>query len=169
MSRLCEPRAWIRWWRCGTSKTRHIYFRVAQVVPVAACKCFNYASQSGDLAPVAPRRFPVEIEPASVLPSEDTKESSDAAFIHNLRRGPVVRTAARASSDRLRFPSGLAPQGRLDLLLSDAMEGRRSLERGSEVAIQWIASEFAKAGLKPLSGDSFLSRFPSSNSPPTAT
>jgi hypothetical protein len=37
----------------------------------------------------------------------------------------------------------------LTFLASDALEGRRSLERGSEVAIEWIASEFAKAGLKP--------------------
>src|ERR1051326_8976620 len=44
----------------------------------------------------------------------------------------------------------------LTFLSSDALEGRRSLERGSEVAIQWIASEFAKAGLKPLVGDSYL-------------
>ncbi|HXJ39437.1 MAG TPA: M20/M25/M40 family metallo-hydrolase [Bryobacteraceae bacterium] len=35
-----------------------------------------------------------------------------------------------------------------------------SLERGSEVAIQWIASEFSKAGLKPLVGDSFLQPVP---------
>src|ERR1039458_29551 len=40
-------------------------------------------------------------------------------------------------------------------LSCDALEGRRSLERGSEVAIQWIASEFAKAGLKPLVGASY--------------
>jgi hypothetical protein len=48
----------------------------------------------------------------------------------------------------------------LTFLSSDALEGRRSLERGSEVAIQWIASEFAKAGLKPLVGDSFLQPVP---------
>ncbi|HLK63889.1 MAG TPA: M20/M25/M40 family metallo-hydrolase [Bryobacteraceae bacterium] len=48
----------------------------------------------------------------------------------------------------------------LTFLSSDALEGRRSLERGSEVAIQWIASEFAKAGLKPLSGDSYLQPVP---------
>jgi hypothetical protein len=48
----------------------------------------------------------------------------------------------------------------LTFLSSDALEGRRSLERGSEVAIQWIASEFAKAGLKPLNGDSFLQTVP---------
>ncbi len=35
-----------------------------------------------------------------------------------------------------------------------------SLERGSEVAIQWIAAEFAKAGLKPAYGDSFLQPVP---------
>lgn len=48
----------------------------------------------------------------------------------------------------------------LTFLSSDALDGRRSLERGSEVAIQWIASEFAKAGLKPLAGDSYLQPVP---------
>jgi hypothetical protein len=48
----------------------------------------------------------------------------------------------------------------LIFLSSDALEGRRSLERGSEVAIQWIASEFAKAGLKPAAGDSYLQPVP---------
>jgi hypothetical protein len=48
----------------------------------------------------------------------------------------------------------------LTFLSSDALEGRRSLERGSEVAIQWIASQFATAGLKPLVGDSYLQPVP---------
>ncbi len=48
----------------------------------------------------------------------------------------------------------------LTFLASDAMEGRMSLDRGSEVAIQWLASEFAKAGLKPLAGDTFLQPVP---------
>jgi hypothetical protein len=45
-------------------------------------------------------------------------------------------------------------------LASEALEGRRSLERGSEVAIQFGAAEFAKAGLKPLRGDSYLQPVP---------
>ncbi len=44
----------------------------------------------------------------------------------------------------------------LTFLASDALEGRMSLQRGSEVAIQFIAAEFAKAGLKPLAGNSYL-------------
>ena len=48
----------------------------------------------------------------------------------------------------------------LTFLSSDALDGRRSLQRGSEVAIQWIASEFAKEGLKPLFGDSYLQPVP---------
>src|ERR1700733_9031407 len=48
----------------------------------------------------------------------------------------------------------------LTFLSSDALEGRRSLERGDEAAVQWIASEFAKAGLKPLVGDSYLQPVP---------
>jgi hypothetical protein len=48
----------------------------------------------------------------------------------------------------------------LTFLSSDALEGRRSLERGSDVAIQWIASQFAIAGLKTLVGDSYLQPVP---------
>jgi hypothetical protein len=48
----------------------------------------------------------------------------------------------------------------LTFLSSDALEGRLSLQRGSDVAVQWIASEFAKAGLKPLVGDSYLQPVP---------
>ena len=38
----------------------------------------------------------------------------------------------------------------LTFLSSEALEGRMSLARGSEVAIQFIAAEFAKAGIKPV-------------------
>ena len=55
-------------------------------------------------------------------------------------------------------PSGLKAD--LTFLSSDALEGRLSLQHGSEIAIQWIASEFAKAGLKPLVGDSYLQPVP---------
>lgn len=48
----------------------------------------------------------------------------------------------------------------LTFLSSDALEGRLSLQRGSEIAIQWIASEFAKAGLKPMVGYSYLQPVP---------
>src|SRR5689334_22077760 len=48
----------------------------------------------------------------------------------------------------------------LTFLSSDALEGRLTLARGSEVAIQWIASEFAAAGLKPAAGDSYLQPVP---------
>lgn len=48
----------------------------------------------------------------------------------------------------------------LTFLSSDALQGRRSLETGSEVAIQWIASQFAKAGLRPANGESYLQPVP---------
>jgi hypothetical protein len=71
-----------------------------------------------------------------------------------------------AQTERSRIAEGLdfiqAARLRADLtfLSSDALEGRRSLERGDETAVQWIASEFAKAGLKPLVGDSYLQPVP---------
>jgi hypothetical protein len=44
----------------------------------------------------------------------------------------------------------------LTFLASDALQGRMSLQPGDDVAVQWIASEFAKAGLQPAANGSFL-------------
>ncbi|PYT14345.1 MAG: peptidase M28 [Acidobacteria bacterium] len=73
---------------------------------------------------------------------------------------------ALAAQMRSRIATGLETikagdlKADLTFLASDALEGRLSLDRGSEVAIQWIAAEFSKAGLKPLAGDSFLQPVP---------
>ena len=48
----------------------------------------------------------------------------------------------------------------LTFLSSNALEGRLSLARGSEVAIQWIASEFTKAGLKPIADGTYFQPVP---------
>jgi hypothetical protein len=78
----------------------------------------------------------------------------------------LIVSLAGAQQTKSRIAAGFesiqAARLRADLtfLSSDALEGRRSLERGSEVAIQWIASEFAKAGLKPLVGDGYLQTVP---------
>jgi hypothetical protein len=45
-------------------------------------------------------------------------------------------------------------------LASAPLEGRRSLDRGSEAAAEFIAAEFAKAGLKPANGDSWFQDVP---------
>ena len=44
----------------------------------------------------------------------------------------------------------------LTFLASDALQGRMSLQTGDDAAIQWIASEFAKAGLSPAAEGGFL-------------
>src|SRR5205823_1354506 len=44
----------------------------------------------------------------------------------------------------------------LTFLASDPLQGRLSLQAGDEVAIQWVAAEYAKAGLKPPAGDTYL-------------
>ncbi len=52
-------------------------------------------------------------------------------------------------------------QADLKFLSSGEMEGRLSLQRGSEVAIKWLESEFQKAGLKPAgSNGSYLQPVP---------
>ena len=51
-------------------------------------------------------------------------------------------------------------QGDLTFLASDALQGRMSLQPGSEVAIEWIAGEFQKAGLTPAASDSYFQPVP---------
>ncbi len=48
----------------------------------------------------------------------------------------------------------------LTFLASDSTQGRLSLQNGDQVAIDWIASEFAKAGLKPAFNGSYLQPVP---------
>src|SRR5947209_8245317 len=48
----------------------------------------------------------------------------------------------------------------LTFVASDALEGRLSLEPGDDAAAQWVASEFAKAGLKPAAAGSYLQPVP---------
>jgi len=78
----------------------------------------------------------------------------------------LVAISLAAQTPRERLEPGLnaiqAMKLRADLtfLASDALEGRMSLERGYEAAIQWIAAEFSKAGLRPAVGDSFLQPVP---------
>jgi hypothetical protein len=54
--------------------------------------------------------------------------------------------------------SGL--KANLTFFASDALQGRMSLQTGDDVGIQWIASEFAKAGLKPAADGSYLQPVP---------
>ncbi|MCW3073336.1 MAG: aminopeptidase [Flaviaesturariibacter sp.] len=46
------------------------------------------------------------------------------------------------------------------VLAADDMEGRRPGTPGSEKAAEFIATEFKKAGLQPLQGNSFMQEFP---------
>ncbi len=48
----------------------------------------------------------------------------------------------------------------LGFLASDALEGRMSLQPGDDAAIQWVAAEFAKAGLQPAANGSYLQGVP---------
>ncbi|MFC4527828.1 M20/M25/M40 family metallo-hydrolase [Dyella halodurans] len=69
-----------------------------------------------------------------------------------------VSAAALAAAPSSQQP-GLAQIRESDLradigfLASDALQGRLSLQPGDDAAAQWVASEFAKAGLKPIATD----------------
>ncbi|MBI4877520.1 MAG: M28 family peptidase [Acidobacteria bacterium] len=66
--------------------------------------------------------------------------------------GPLAAQPENIRMDRVRAD--------LFFLASPALEGRQSGARGSEVALEWVAAEFAKAGLQPVAGTSFKQPVP---------
>jgi hypothetical protein len=79
--------------------------------------------------------------------------------------------AAHAAPATVKVPSNERPgfqrlraadlKADLYFLASDALQGRMSLQPGDDAATQWVASEFAKAGLQPLvANSSYLQAVP---------
>jgi peptidase M28-like protein/PA domain-containing protein len=83
-----------------------------------------------------------------------------AALVATLAATAVVLAQTPPPSPRLApgFETIRESTLRADLtfLASDALQGRMSLQPGDDVAIQWIALEFAKAGLQPAFDGTFL-------------
>jgi hypothetical protein len=76
-----------------------------------------------------------------------------AALLISAQTPPLPPTRLEAGFDTIREASLRAD---LTFLASDALQGRLSLQPGDDVAIQWVAAEYAKAGLKPAVGNSYL-------------
>lgn len=90
--------------------------------------------------------------------------------------GVLAVNSAQAEAPRLApVPAAQAPgyehirevdlRADLTFLASDALLGRMSLQPGDDASVEWIAAEFAKAGLKPAATDakgqpSYLQRVP---------
>lgn len=75
-----------------------------------------------------------------------------------------------ASSPSATIPANLAEgfaairetnlKANLTFIASDALEGRLSLQSGDDAAAQWVAAEFAKSGLRPVSSGTYLQPVP---------
>jgi hypothetical protein len=91
-------------------------------------------------------------------------------FLHKLQSGLVLLLAVGVAVAQPPVPAKVATgysaireselRADLGFLSSDALQGRMSLTTGDEVAVQWIAAEFAKTGLKPAFGNSYLQPVP---------
>jgi hypothetical protein len=90
---------------------------------------------------------------------------------------PVAALAQNGAQDGARTPVPAGQQAGFDriresdlradlgLVASDALQGRMSLQPGDDATVQWVAAEFAKAGLAPAARDdkgapSFLQSVP---------
>jgi Peptidase family M28/PA domain len=72
------------------------------------------------------------------------------AVFSAIAQAPAVPAEVRPGFDQIRESDLRADLG---FVASDALQGRMSLQPGDDAAVQWIASEFAKAGLEPLVAD----------------
>jgi hypothetical protein len=79
-----------------------------------------------------------------------------ACFTLAVAADAATSISSVASPERAGFQHLRAADLKADLyfLASDALQGRMSLQPGDEVATQWVAAEFAKAGLQPAAGNS---------------
>jgi hypothetical protein len=76
-----------------------------------------------------------------------------AAWSMTAQSPPAVPESLRVGFNAIREATMRAD---LTFLASEGLQGRLSLQPGDDAAIQWVAAEFAKAGLKPGIGDSYL-------------
>ena len=84
---------------------------------------------------------------AVALLSPSSGSRGDAA--RTVKLTPRMREAlARVSADSLR--------GHLSFVASDALEGRNTPSRGLDIAAEYIAAQFRRAGLQPAGDDGFF-------------
>jgi hypothetical protein len=87
-----------------------------------------------------------------------------AAFLTAAVLVTVGEAQSRAVPDAIaagyKQVTGADLKANLTFLASDALQGRMSLQPGDDAAAQWIASEFAKDGLKPPAEGSYLQPVP---------
>ena len=66
----------------------------------------------------------------------------------NVLTDDVKAALARISADSLR--------GHLSFIASDALEGRNTPSRGLDIAAEYIAAQFRRAGLEPVGDDGYF-------------
>src|SRR6266404_5812201 len=66
---------------------------------------------------------------------------------------PVLTPDLRAALDRI-SPDSL--RGHLSFIASDALEGRNTPSRGLDIAAEYIAAQFRRAGLEPAGDDAYF-------------
>src|SRR5689334_15298426 len=66
---------------------------------------------------------------------------------------PGVSDDVRAALDRI---SADSLRGHLSFIASDALEGRNTPSRGLDIAAEYIAAQFRRAGLEPAGDDGYF-------------
>ena len=77
-----------------------------------------------------------------------------AAFVIVCLAGVSISQTGDVSPERRRLRADL------EFLSSEALAGRASLSREAEIAARYIAADFARTGLQPAAGGSYLQEFP---------
>ena len=85
-----------------------------------------------------------------------------ACFAHGPGEGLAQTRDGGAAADPAGWRAALegvtaeSMRGHLSFLASDALEGRRTPSRGLDIAAEYIAAQFRRAGLEPAGGDGYF-------------
>lgn len=113
------------------------------VVSLVASSVLAMAFGFGSVG-AAPQRKPTQKTPANPAAAKATPIPAPTPAI-----APEVQAVLdRISEDSLR--------GHLSFIASDALEGRATPSRGQEIAAEYIAAQFRRAGLEPVGDDGYF-------------
>jgi Zn-dependent M28 family amino/carboxypeptidase len=79
--------------------------------------------------------------------------AAPGAFAQKAGESKAPSAEARAALERV---SADSLRGHLSFLASDLLEGRRTPSRGLDIAAEYIAAQFRRAGLEPLGDDGYF-------------
>ncbi|MDT7777642.1 MAG: hypothetical protein QOC99_154 [Acidobacteriota bacterium] len=120
----------------------------AALVLLLCAQASTVSAASASSAKARPRPASVTARTASVMPRTASVVRQAAG-----KQGGGLKSKWDAAVERI---SGESMRGHLSFLSSDLLEGRKTPSRGLDLAAEYIAAQFRRAGLEPAGDDGYF-------------